>query len=103
MAKPILYWVVKRRSWHTSKYEPFGVTSESPRGRLNGRYADNYASHCTKRDTAGKFDRLEDAQQKCLNIARIREDYAAKIEPLELKAREYRRDENNAIEKELNS
>lgn len=73
--KSILYWTLIKTTWNR-RHTPFGVTSEGPRGRINGRYEDDHPSHTTARDIVGKFDTLEQAKKKAAHVAIIRATHA---------------------------
>jgi len=85
--KPILYWTLIRQY---GSYLVLGVTSEGPRGRINGRFGDNYPTHTTKRDCVGCFDTQAAAEAKVEGVKAIR-----------LSAKEERRPFENAISRNL--
>lgn len=69
--KPILYWTLTG-SRYGHRYAAFAVTSEGPRNRINGRFADDHPSHTTKHDCTGRFETKEAAESKVAEIKVIR-------------------------------
>lgn len=79
--KPILYYTLTRPSFYTrSNYDVLGVTSEGPRGRINGRYSDGHPTHTNVRYTTGKFDNEATARSKIdmIKAAQVRCEKACK-------------------------
>lgn len=72
--KPILYWTLTSPSFR-SGYHAFGVTSEGPRRRLNGRFEDDHPSHTITNMVIGRFKTLEEAQAKRKDVDAIRKTY----------------------------
>jgi hypothetical protein len=78
--KPVLYWTLTR-SRFAHNYAAFAVTSEGPRNRINGRFADDHPSHTTKYDCVGRFDTQAAAEAKVSEIKAIRERFNAVRKP----------------------
>ena len=76
--KAILYWTLLR-DW--GNFKALAVTSEGPRGRINGRFADNYPTHTTVRNCVGRFETQEAADAKTDEIKAIQERFKAARQP----------------------
>jgi len=76
--KPVLYWTLIQ-DW--GNYKALGVTSEGPRGRINGRFEDNYATHTTSRNITGRFDTLGEALDRVDRVKEINKKYEALRKP----------------------
>lgn len=60
--KPIL-WYTLAKEFGLGSFKVLGVTSEGPRGRINGRWvADNHPTHMNVRTTKGRFATATDAE-----------------------------------------
>lgn len=61
--KPVLYWTFVRPGF-SRNWTVLGVTSEGPRGRINGRYEDGATTHTTIRECRGKFETLDAIKER---------------------------------------
>lgn len=96
--KQIQYYALMRNSG----YRIIGVTSESGRWRINGRYIDHdEPTHTTKRELIGRFDTLEKAQAKIDGIKTICDNYRPLIVNARNKVRDLLREEAAEIDKLL--
>ena len=79
--KRVLFWTLKRE-WD-GRYALLGVTSAGPRGRINGRYADQATTHCRIEDTVGQFTSMKAAQDRITDVQYINDHYDREIGPLQ--------------------
>lgn len=103
--KPVLYWTLRGSLYAetTDRFKPFAVTSEGPRGRINGRFEDGFVSHCTVEDIHGRFDTLEKARAKVKALTQLFQRYSEQIIPLRDKIKELDRARRAELKKVLQS
>lgn len=95
--KPILYWTFTHNGWGYG-LKLIGVTSEGPRGRVNGRFEDDAPTHTVKHRCKGRFETKEAALAIKDQLQEIRKKYEKLHEPLEEQLRKSHANERKEIE-----
>lgn len=79
--KPALFYTLVRQ-WHVGGFKVMRVTTEKSR-QLYGSFTDeDMPTHCSPRQTIGRFDTAEQAQSKIDGVTEIRARYAPKLKKL---------------------
>jgi hypothetical protein len=95
--KPILYWTFTAQ-WGFYNLKLIGVTSEGPRGRVNGRFEDDAPTHTVKHRCHGRFETKEAAIAIKDQLQEIRKKYKELREPIEKQLQDLHADERKQIE-----
>lgn len=95
--KPVLYYTINAPYRRVSQFKSdtiIAVTSEGPRGRLNGRYLDGSATHKRAADTIGRFPTRELAEKRMESVVAVLNKLREDLSPLrqEIKRLERRAD-----------
>jgi hypothetical protein len=96
--KPTLFYTLVRQ-WHVGGFKVMRVTTEKSR-QLYGSFTDeDMPTHCSPRQTIGRFETAEQAQSKIDGVAEIRARYAPGLKRLRDAEREMEEDQRHEIEK----
>lgn len=106
MKKPI-YYAIARARWHTPHmgYAVLAVTSEGPRGRINGRYTtDNHPTHMNKRDLLPlRFDTADKAGDKITAIRAASDAWQPALKAAHAETRRLYDEQEKAIQEAINA
>lgn len=95
--KPALYYTLARSRWSPENAVVYIVTSEGPRGRINGRFLDGFPSHTIMSDCIGRFETQEQAEEALKSLKKIVTAFETAINEAERTLRELRYERDREI------